>query len=348
MDASLLRELQAELELGRAHGLAFSPGEEHTRGWNARFAGGQRRLIDAQGRLDPEALESFRRLQLFTRDNPRGDASRWRVRNLLSPRKRRERRLLEECLAILEARGYDDLLARHPSPEIGRPHLFRHRGYGYTHRWFKHVYALGLLREVLGDRLGEGFTSLDIGSAYGVLQALLHREHPGSHHVLVDLPEPLLLASYFLRTYLPGARVAGLRELLEVETVTRDWLERYDFVLVPPGLYDRIAPGSIDLVTSFAALGELTRETFLAYVRAPVFQTARYFATANPVVSARMFADSDVTVLDYPIWDAKQRLHFDISPAYFHPYAYPAKMGWRTIRAGKDHAFFEYIGGIAT
>lgn len=347
MDPSLLEQLQAELELGRAHGFTYSHGEEHTAGWNQRFARGTRRLFREDGGLDPAALDDFRRLRIFAGDNPIGDLSLRNPLNLVGPRRRGERALLRRCLRILEKNGYAELLRQYPSPPVGNPHQFEHRGYTYTHRWFKHIYSLGLLRRVLGDRLGPGFTSVDIGCAYGIFSSLLHQEYPGSHHVLVDLPEQLLLASCFLREYLPGCRVAGLRELADDKTITRERIEEFDFVLLPPQLFEQLAPGSIDLVASFAALGELKRSYFDYYVNAPAFRAASFLATANPLVSSRMFPDSDLTVLDFPIWDAEKRLHFDVAQAFFHPYMPPRRSTLFSYERHRFHVFFEYVGGIA-
>jgi hypothetical protein len=343
---ALLQQLESELELNRAHGHTFSSGVEHTDRWNDWFSRGQRALFRKDGRLDPDVLHDFRRLRVFAGDNPIRDPSLRHPVNWLHPKRRGERELLRRCLGILEENGYTDLLARYPSPTIGNPHNFHYQGHCYTHRWFKHIYSLGLLREILDDRLGGGFTAVDIGSAYGIFSSLLQQEHPGSHHVLVDLPEQLLLASYFLRLYRPDARIAGIRELLDEKTITRELIEDFDFVLMPPEFYERLAPHSIDLVSSFAALGELKRSYFDYYLNAPAFQTARFLATANPINSARMFEDSNVTVFDYPILDPEKRLHFDIAQAFIHPYAYPKARSPFSYKLQKFHVFFEYVGEL--
>ncbi len=345
-DAALLDLLQEELELNQARGHTFRHSEMHTDRWNQWFSAGQGRLIREDGRLDPAVLRDFRRLRVFAGDNPVRDPRLTNPVNLLHPKRRGERELLRRCLRILEQNGYEALLARYPSPTVGNPYHFEHAGYRYTHRWFKHVYSLGLIDRTLGDRLPEGFTALDIGSAYGIFSSLLQQHRPGSHHVLVDLPEQLLLASYFLRRYRPGARIAGARELAAEKTVGRDFLEQYDFVLMSPEFYEAVEPHGIDLVTSFAALGELKRSYFDYYVNAPGFRTARFLATANPVVSKRMFADSDVTVLDYPLWDPKKRLHFDLAQAFFHPYAYPKARSIFSYELQKFQVFFEYVGEL--
>jgi putative sugar O-methyltransferase len=346
VDASLLKQLESELEVNRAHGHTYSYGSEHTDRWNEWFSRGQRTLMRDDGKLDPEVLRNFRRLRVFAGDNPIRDPSLRSPVNWVHPKRRGERELLRRCLQILEKNGYTDLLAKYPSPAVGNPHNFEYRGHRYTHRWFKHIYSLGLLRKVLGDRLGAGFTAVDIGCAYGVFSSLMQQEHPGSHHVLVDLPEQLLLASYFLRLYRPEARIAGVRELSEEKTITRELIEEFDFVLMPPEFYERLAPRTIDLVTSFAALGELKRSYFDYYLNAPAFETARFLATANPINSAGMFADSNVTVFDYPVLDPKKRLHFDVAQAFIHPYAYPKARSPFSYELQDFHVFFEYVGEL--
>jgi putative sugar O-methyltransferase len=345
-DARLLELLQQELDLSQTRGHTFRRGDEHTERWNHWFSSGKTQLIRDDGTLDPAVLRDFRRRRVFTGDNPVSDPSLTKLVNLLHPKRRGERELLRRCLHILEENGYESLLAKYPSPTIGNPYLFEHRDHRYTHRWFRHVYSLGLLGRVLGERLPQGFTTLDIGSAYGILSSLLHQEYPGSHHVLVDLPEQLLLASYFLRRYLPRARIGTAKELAAEKSIGRELLEQYDFVLMSPEFYEGIEPGSVDLVTSFAALGELKRSYFDYYLKAPVFRSARFFATANPVNSKRMFTDSDVTVLDYPLWDPRKRLHFDLAPTFFHPYSYPRRRSLFGYELRKFQVFFEYVGEL--
>jgi putative sugar O-methyltransferase len=223
--------------------------------------------------------------------------------------------------------------------------VFEHEGLRYTHRWYRHVHALGVFADVLAPRLPGPFVGLDIGSSYGIFASLLHQERPGSRWILVDFPESLLVARYFLALSHPAARIGGILDLAEGEPIGREQIERFDFVLVPAALYSSLAGGSVDLVTSFACLGELTRTWFEGYLNAPAFRGAQWFFTINPVVGAPMF-DTDVTILDYPIWDPDKRLHFAISPAYFHPYAHPQPRWAVAYRMKPFPPFFEWLGRI--
>ncbi len=198
------------------------------------------------------------------------------------------------------------------------------------------------MKKVLGNQLADNFIALDIGSSYGIFSYLVKNEFPQSHHVLVDFPEQLILAYYFLRTCFPGARVAGLKELRDKETIPRALVEQYDFTLIPVPFYSRLAGGSTDLVTNFASFGEMTRKAFDSYLKSEPFLTAKYFFTANRVKSAPTY-DTELTIVDYPIWDAQKRLHFDICPVFSHYYAgrylfFCTKLFYPP--------FFEYIGKI--
>jgi len=265
---------------------------------------------------------------------------------MLDGERRGEKQMLRMCLEKLETRGFTPLLAKYPCPPAGNPIVFNEKRYRYTHRWFKHIYMLGLMKEVLQRYLPKGFVSLDIGSGYGIFSGLVHQEYPASKQVLVDLPELLLLARYFLSSCFPEAKIAGVREISREGTITREFLDGFDFVLMPCQFYKNCAPGGIDLVTSFASLGELKRSFFNYYIQAPPFQTAKFLFTVNLVDSSLWFKESDLTILDYPIWDPAKKLHFGVSTAFFHPYSRPRRKLGFFYELRPFHTFFEYIGKL--
>jgi hypothetical protein len=117
-------------------------------------------------------------------------------------------------------------------------------------------------------------------------------------------------------------------------------------VVLPWQLYERLEPGSIDLMTSFAALGELKRKFFSYYVDAPVFRTAKFLHTANPVETDLMFPGSDITLMDYPLARGEGCFRFGISPIFIFPYTYPDRWLFFSYRVKPFTPFFEYIGRI--
>lgn len=291
-----------------------------------------------------EVLRNFRRGGIFIPDNPIFDSS-FSLKNFISGAHRGERRMMRECLDLFLETGDERLLRAYPCHPAGNPRAFEYRSYRYTHRWLKHLHSLGLFNRVLGPRLERGFIGLDIGSSYGILTSLLKQEYPDSHHVLVDFPGQLLLARYFLSTCLPHLKIAGLQEFGEAGPITRQELERYDVVLMPCDGYRRFSPRSVDVMTNFASLGEMTRPWFEFYVGADVFRQAGYWFTANRIQSQPTY-DTDLTILDYPIWDPAKRLYFGISPIFSNHYWYRPryKVFYERI---VTPPYFEYIGRLA-
>lgn len=335
-DSIIFRQLEEDVRLYADHDLSFRQDSIHTAVWNEKYSGARQRYL-TDGGIDRDFFRNFRRNRIYVSDNPGFD---WNDPSIDESYRQYERALCRLFVQILHKHGYLDLLAKYPSTTVGRPYLYRTSGdreLTFTHRWFKHVYSIGKVNELLRQALGPEPVTLDIGSAYGVFQYLFHQEYPGSHQILVDLPEHLLFARYFLASCFPRARIAGTRELAGLTVVTREFASQYDFILMPAHLYERMEPGSVDLLTSFACLGELTREYFDYYVRHPVFATARHWYTVNPVSPSRDSQHSggtDICLLDYPVWDS-ERLYFGVSPVFVRSYGY---------RAAPFPPFFEYIG----
>lgn len=312
--------------------------------WEHRVTRETQRLINPDQTVNTELLRNFRRHQIFVDDVPTWDPERLSLRSLLGGGRRGDRRKLRECLGVVRTYGYEDLLRKYPCSPVGRPYMFTCDGFAYTYRWFRHIYLLGLLKKVLGSQLGNSPVGLDIGSSYGIFSSLVKREFPNSHHVLVDFPGQLILAYYFLGMTFPDARIAGVKEFSGGPALSRSMLMQYDFVLLPCEWYQRLELGAVDLITNFASLGEMKREWFDFYLKAPVFTSAQYFYTMNRIQSAPIY-DTNITILDYPIWDRTKALHFAICPVFGKVFPYHRRFIFSYARGITD-PHFEYIGHI--
>jgi putative sugar O-methyltransferase len=347
-DESLLAQVQQDLDALLGENLTSRTDAALVPGWSSRARKAFGLLVGANGALDAETLRNFRRHQILVPDIPDADLGRsfWKnnaLRNSLVGWRRGTRDCLVECLRILQERGFEQVLRRYPCPSIGNPHVFSREGYHYTFRWARHAYFIGLMNEVLHGRLDQEFVALDIGSSYGIFSCLAKKEHPASHHVLVDLPEQLILARYFLGSCFPESRIAGAREVLRESRVTRQFLLAHDFVLVPTALFWKLSPGSVDLVTNFGSFTEMTREYFDRYLRSEVFSTSRYFYTINRIEQFPAGYGTDLSILDFPITDRAKRLHFGVCPIFSVNFMFHARRVF-FLSCSKPPAYFEYIG----
>lgn len=347
IDRSLMLRVEDEVKAYGKLGFLSSPATDLVTDWRDRLATQPQRFIINTGddwSIDHEALRNFRRHQILVNDVPSHDSGKFDLKSLLGGGRRGQRRMLREILAVLKDHGDVNLLRKYPCHPAGNPQIFHYQGFSYTHRWFKHIYLLSLLNRVLGPKLEKSFVGLDVGSSYGIFSSLVKKEYPDSHHILVDFPEQLILAYYFLGACFPEAKIAGIEEVSSLDTISRDFVERFDFVLVPHTLYQKIGPGAGDLVTNFASFGEMRRYWFDYYLKSEPFVTAKYFFTANHIQSYPTY-DTDVTILDYPIWDPEKKLHFGNSPGFTGYFTYHRRaLFFYEKRAYAP--FFEYIGKI--
>lgn len=349
-DPTLLTQVQGDVDALLNHNLTSQGDPALVPLWSARTGQALQSLVPGHGRLDVDSLKHFRRDRILVDDVPANDLrrslrNRNLARSLVGGGSRGARRCLLECLEVLRTRSFEDLLLRYPCPPVGHPAIFRHQGFHYTFRWARHVYFLGLMNRILRDRLRDDFVTLDIGSSYGGFSYLVKREHPASRHVLVDLPEQLILARYFLGSTLPQARIAGVSELLREPVITKDLLSDFDFVLLPAPLFERLAARSVDLVTNFASMSEMTRGYFDRYLQSEVFRSAGYFYTINRVEPYPKAFGTDISILDFPITDPEKRLHFGICPIFSVNFLFRRRLLFFTS-CEVPPPYFEYIGRI--
>lgn len=276
--------------------------------WSERI--NQSKLIE-ENELNIELLDSFLKNGLFVADNPKAGGLT-----------EKEKRLFTHLLGVFK--DNPDYLVKYQLPKIGKPNFIQTKVPGadkeakVTHRWLKHLYSQVLFDRFLKNRLPDDFVSADVGSSYGIFQHMMHLNKK-SHQILIDFPEQLLLANFYLSNAFPDAKICFYKDLKNAEKLSDEALKSYDFILVPISELDRISNCKLDLVTSFACLGELPRDLFNNYVQ-KLFH-AEYFFLINPYApkqGSQHSGGTDVTILDYPFIDKSKYeiIHFDTSPIY--------------------------------
>lgn len=338
-ETQIIKEIEENLKLQKEE-TSKNQLKDLEKKWNFLVSEEPKKFINENLTIKIDMLRNFRKLRLFIPDEPAFNASAFNIRSHISGHRRGMKRLLIDSLDVIKKNGYISLLTKYPVNKIGNPNIFKSEGYTYTYRWLKHIYSLGLIKEVLQNKLKNDFITLDIGSSYGVFDYLLKKEYPNCCCVLLDFPEQLVLAHYYLGMSFTEAKIAGYKELFSQNKIDRDFLKKYDFVLIPLSLYNKIEPNSIDLVTNFASFGEMRREWFDYYVKAGPFISAKYFFTENRFQSAPTY-DTDITILDYPLNDF-EKLHFRICPIF--SYVYKRKLFFFYERLYFTSQYFEFIG----
>jgi len=161
----------------------------------------------------------------------------------------------------------------------------------------------------------------DLGTGYGGLPAMLRYYMNESCQILIDFPEVLIFAAYYIRYNFPDAKIALLEDLQKDDF--KSLLENYDFILIPPEYMTYIPDETIDLLTNTASLGFLDRETSSLYLSeiSRILKKEGYFYSVNQAYTGQLgtgmyewdFHEEYLTILlsfsnrfAYPQWLGKK------------------------------------------
>jgi putative sugar O-methyltransferase len=115
----------------------------------------------------------------------------------------------------------------------------------------------------------------EIGAGYGGLSRILKTYIPDSCHILLDLPETLTYASYFIAYNYPDKKVAYLSDIIDRLDHFDEILREYDFVLIPPWVSRYIPDNSIDMVIDTSSLAEMSK-VYTEYYLGHIDRTLKY------------------------------------------------------------------------
>lgn len=339
LKTDLTHSIEKDLQLQHLQESGFKP-DDLGKWWQTICSKEAKRFINPDLSIDANVLNDFRKLTIFVTDLPARQASLFNLKYHLNGARRGEKKVLKGLIRVLNEYNYIELLKKYPTSLTGNPNVYKYKGLSFTRRWVKHIYFLGLFKEILEKRLSKDFMSIDIGSSYGIFSYLLKKEFPHCHLILLDFPEQLTLAHYFLATDFPNARIASYKDIYQLEKINRDFLTNYDFVLLPWYFYTKIGPGALDLLTNFVSFAEMSRKYFDYYLKQEPFLSTKYFFTVNRFQSAPTY-DNGLTILDYPLRDF-EKIHFAINPIIKERY----KRKWRFFYEYDPYPsqFFEFIG----
>ena len=265
---------------------------------------------------NPDNLINFKRNNIVTFDIPSGHP--WLYRFLAkipySFQPHAHIKLLEDVYRFIQEQDLDDLALANPVTNAGSTIYFAKKGMRYTYRWIRHIWFLSLFNKHLAPHIGKINSIMDIGSSYGVFPYLIKRNYPDTHFILVDLPEQNAVAHYHLKSEMPECRIASFEEVSRADRITRDFINNYDFILLPCFYLDKLEGGSADLVTNFVSFNEMSPEWLNFYLQSAAFKNSEFLFTVNRIIKEQN-PGVKISILDMPLNDYEP-IHFDVCP-YF-------------------------------
>lgn len=266
----------------------------------------------------------------------------WKFPDFLQPHY--DIRIANDKYKFAQEYNLDSLLLANPISTVGSPLCLEKHGVKFTRKWIQHVYLLSLFKKYLEPYIGDIKVVMDIGSGYGVFSYLIERNYPHTHHILVDLPEQNATAHYYLKSELPDCRIASFGEIQKVDTITRDFVDNYDFILVPCFYLEKLEAGLVDLVTNFISFNEMSREWLDFYLQSDVFNTSKFLFTVNRI-SKEQNPGIKISILDMPLYEY-ELIHFDTCP-FFNRLSYRSEsilgIPYKATKV-RNEPIYEFIG----
>tara|TARA_B100001964_G_C14155614_1_gene564144 strand:+ start:104 stop:1165 length:1062 start_codon:yes stop_codon:yes gene_type:complete len=251
---------------------------------------------------------------------------------------------LEDRYALIKKYDLKKLLVENPVGDIGAPVCYKKNNLQFTNGWVRHIYLFSLLNRSLGTFIeNEIKVIMEIGSSYGALTSIIKNNYPKTSIVLIDLPEQLAVAQYYLRLKYPKATFVKYKDLKLCEKINRDLISNYDFLLVPSFMFEKLEENSVDLIINVASLNEMTREWVDYYVNSRVFCTTKYIYLVNRILKEQNIG-TKISILDMHL-ERYDCIHFDVCP--YWEWLYKKKLIFKIfpkIEKTTHPPFYEFIG----
>ena len=308
------------------------------------------KIIDKM-RQNPNILRDFRRLNLTLGDSPSLHKGLKKIifnlsSNTFLKRFHPQVSNLEDAYDFAEKENLLKNMKKFPLPLTGNVKYYKKNNILFTHKWIRHHWLLKLFdKNLAGDNSIS--TILDIGSNYGLFECLIKKKYPKKKFILVDFPEKLAAAKFFLNKEFPGSKFLSFKDIKEIEILDKTTINNYDFVLLPVFFINKLAKNSANLLCNFASFNEMENWWFNYYLESNVVKSIDYIFTLNRVNKPKYdqeSKDSSISILDFKL-ETFQKIHFNICQLYKSNYEANKILGIPFFSKQVFHQpVFEFIG----
>lgn len=185
-------------------------------------------------------------------------------------------------------------------PQIGNPWGYTIEGSLLTPNSLRHHYYSTHVKTLLSGI--DNPVVAEIGGGYGGFANSWLSTCSDGKYIDFDLPEILLMASYYLMSAFPEKRFLLFGEAGNNDPITPELTKDYDVVLLPNFRLPQLASDSVDLFINTHSLSEMNYEIVAEYVSQIARSTRRYFFHVNSDKEMpKGFGGSEVPSSQFPI-----------------------------------------------
>lgn len=272
---------------------------------------------------DNNILKNFKRSNLFNSDIPAGNMNIfkeivYKIFSLLPKFLGYHPyvNLLEDSYEIIKEEGALNILKENPITSTGNPVIYKKNEVNFTYRWLRHILIFYYYKKIF-SKISEVNIIADIGTGYGTFPILIKKNFNKTKFILIDLPEQLCAAYYYIKSEFPDAKIPSFEQIADAQNLDRNFFEKFDFSLVPCFLVDKIYKNSSDLVTNFASFNEMPKVWFDKYMKSELFKSSKYLYTMNRISRPPMNNNEDykISILDMNL-NNYEKIFFDVFKLY--------------------------------
>jgi len=151
-----------------------------------------------------------------------------------------------------------DILRMASESYVGGSRCVYYRGQRLSYRILRHAYYFSQIRKYCKYEKNSKIIIMDVGGGYGNLLRFFANYYTNGTFVLIDLPEVITFAAYFLSECFPKKKIGTE---LDIKEINDSVFEQFDFVLLTTTRLKDFKDNSIDIVTSTTSIGEMTTAT---------------------------------------------------------------------------------------
>tara|TARA_B100001175_G_scaffold281939_1_gene260663 strand:+ start:1024 stop:2202 length:1179 start_codon:yes stop_codon:yes gene_type:complete len=133
----------------------------------------------------------------------------------------------------------------------------------------------------------------DLGGGYGKLAYYVLKNQNKFTYIDFDIPETLVLASYFITKSFPNKKPFIFGE----EEFKNDFIKNYDLIFLPNWEIEKIKPNSFDIFMNKNSLGEMEPDSAHNYIN-HIHRTSKYFFSINHEFLRNKFDNGQSSLLN--------------------------------------------------
>lgn len=208
------------------------------------------------------------------------------------------------------------------APKIGNPWGYVIEGVLIYEPAFEYHHQADYFASILADTNAP--VILEIGGGFGGLAFHILQQIPKAKYIGFDLPENILIQSYYLSCAYPQLRILCYDE--EHTSVTQELLGQYDVILMPNFVLPKTESAIADVAINIRSLSEMPLETIEEYC-AHMDRLSRKFIFHENIYKARTDGLHGIPTLEFPSFDnhALVSEQASIWPRYDKASSYPCK-----------------------